>query len=132
MKKQYSQITQQFETHTIDPTTFSHQEHVLVAYEMLLQHSFLDASMKYAKGIETMAIKAGAPEKFHMTITMAFLSLIAERLHQTKAPTFKEFLAQNQDLLSKSVLNRWYSNTELQSDFARTHLLLPTRVPNQS
>ena len=60
-----------------------------------------------------------------MTITIAFLSLIAERVQAIKQSNFEEFLAQNGDLLSKSVLGKWYSDAQLKSDFARTHFLLP-------
>ena len=120
-----SELLKQFETHAIDPGAFGHKEHVVVAYEMLHKYSFLDASAKYATAINTIATRAGAPEKFHMTITLAFLSLIAERVHTTSQSNVDEFLAQNTDLLSKNVLSKWYSDEQLKSELARTHFLLP-------
>jgi hypothetical protein len=128
MKPQYSELTMQFEAHEVDASTFGHKEHVLVAYEMLHKYSFLDASTRYAKAINTIATKAGAPEKFNMTITLAFLSLIAERVHTTTHSSFEGFLQENNDLLSKNVLRKWYSDAQLHSDFARTHFLLPTKA----
>jgi hypothetical protein len=128
MTTQCSELTRQFERHEVDASSFGHVEHVQVAYEMLQRHSFLDASTRYAEAINSIAIKAGAPEKFNVTITLAFMSLIAERLHQSKHANFEQFLELNEDLKSSRVLNRWYTKEQLKSDFARNHFLLPNKV----
>ena len=128
MTIKYSELLTQFEAFEVNPAEFGHHQHIQVAYEMLHKYGFLDASAKYANAINTIATNAGAPEKFNVTITFAFLSLIAERIHNTKQSTFEEFLAQNEDLLSKGALDKWYSNEQLESDFARTHFLLPSRA----
>jgi hypothetical protein len=129
MKIEYSELLKQFEAFEINPAEFGHREHVQVAYEMLHKYGYLEACAKYANAINTIATNAGAPEKFNVTITFAFLSLIAERIHgPTKWSSFEEFLARNGDLLSKNALSRWYSNEQLQSDFARTHFLLPRKA----
>jgi hypothetical protein len=41
---------------------------------------------------------------------------------------FDEFIAENPDLLSRAVLDRWYSPKRLQSDLARRQFLLPGEV----
>ena len=125
MTDDYSELTKQFEAHDVDASAFGHREHVLVGYEMLHRYNFLDASAKYSTAINTIATNAGAPEKFHVTITLAFLGLIAERAHTTEHSNFEEFLAKNEDLMSKRMLAKWYSDSQLNSDFARTHFLLP-------
>ena len=123
-----SNLLSEFEAFEIDPAEFGHRQHLQVAYEMLQKYGFLDTTTRYANTIGTIAASAGAPEKFNVTITLAFLSLIAERVHATGQAGFDEFLAQNEDLLSKNILDRWYSSEQLQSDFARTHFLLPDRA----
>jgi hypothetical protein len=125
MQTQSSELLKQFEAHEIDPAAFGHKEHVVIAWEMLQKYSFLDASTRYATAINTIATRAGAPEKFHMTITLAFLSLIAERAHTSSQSNIDEFLAQNPDLLSSNVLSQWYSDEQLKSELARTHFVLP-------
>ena len=105
--------------------TFSHADHVGVAYEMLRNHDFLNASVKYAECISTIATKAGAARKFNTTITLAFLSLIAERMQTTPHDGFDEFISNNQDLVTGNPLDAWYSPERLQSDLARTVFLLP-------
>jgi hypothetical protein len=126
LKTNFSELTQQFEAHDIAPNTFRHIDHISVAYEMLHKYSFLKTSTKYAEAIKSMAIKAGAPQKFNLTITLAFLSIIAERLHTTEHNNFEEFIARNEDLMDRKVLEKWYSAERLNSDLARTQFLLPT------
>lgn len=128
MSKSFSELTAQFENGQIDPESFGHEEHLRVAFEMLQKYGFMEAVSKYAHGINSMAVHAEAPEKFNVTITLAFLSLISERIHHSGEREFEKFLKQNQDLLSRSLLTEWYSNEQLGSEFARTHFLLPKKA----
>ncbi len=118
-------ITRAFEAHDIDNTVFRHAEHVRVAYDLLRRHDFIDASAIYAKGIRSIAAKAGAPEKFNLTITYAFMSLIAERLSADPDVSFDGFVSSNPDLMSKDVLLKWYDSNRLHTARARAVFLLP-------
>ncbi len=128
MTTQLSAITDAFEARTIDTAAFGHRDHVGVACGMLSRYSFLDAAYKYAHGIREMAEKAGAPEKFNATITLAFMGLIAERVQTCPHDTFDEFLEKNPDLLEKSMLEKWYSVDRLRSSLARQVFLMPDRA----
>ena len=118
-------ITSKFEAHSLDNTTFGHAEHVQVAYDLLRKYDYIEAAAIYAKGIRTLAAKAGAPDKFNLTITYAFMSLIAERLANSQTESFKVFTQENPDLMAKTVLNTWYSKERLNSALAREVFLLP-------
>ncbi len=109
----------------IDPAAFPHREHVRMAFEMLRRHAFVEAALHYSRALRTLTARVGKPEKFHQTVTVAFLSLVAERM-QAQAPCeFDEFAAANPELLDKSVLDRLYSAKRLSSEAARTTFLLP-------
>lgn len=125
MKTDYFEMTQEFEVHGIDPSAFRHIDHIGVAYEMFHKYDFLTTSTKYSEVIKSMATKAGVPEKFNLTITLAFLSLIAERIQRTEHSNFDEFIARNEDIIAKGVLANLYSAERLQSDLARKMFLLP-------
>ena len=84
-----------------------------------------DAAATYAKGIRSIAAKAGAPQKFNLTITYAVMSLIAERIEGSPCDEFQDFVERNPDLLSKDVLTKWYAPDRLQSDIARSVFLMP-------
>ncbi len=118
-------LARSFEIGELDPAAFKHTDHVAVAYEMLGAYEFLEACNKYASSISALAERAGAPKKFNATITLAFLSLIAERMASGEYKNYEEFIAQNQDLRSKNVLERWYSPERLNCDTARAVFLMP-------
>ncbi|MCH9670017.1 MAG: hypothetical protein K0U93_01085 [Gammaproteobacteria bacterium] len=127
-----STLLRQFEFLGIDPDRFGHREHLQAGYEMLRKYPFLEASSRYAVAINAMATRAGAPEKFHVTVTLAFLSLIAERLELSDSSgraDFDAFIAANQELLAPNLLERWYSPERLHSELARSQFVLPDRVP---
>lgn len=125
MNSRYVELARSFEERDIDAGAFRHCDHVGVAYEMLRNYDFVDAAARYAGSIKSMAQKAGVPEKFNATITLAFLSLIAERMGTTRHSNFDDFIAGNPDLLSKDVLEKWYSPERLRSDLARAVFLMP-------
>ena len=120
-----AEVTREFIAHSVDPAAFHHAEHVRVAFDLLQCHDFIDASATYAKGIRSIAEKAGADRKFNLTITYAFMSLIAERLAEAPEASFDTFAEQNDDLMSKGVLAKWYRTERLNSDRARSIFLLP-------
>jgi len=118
-------LTRSFETGELDPAAFKHTDHVAVAFEMLGSYEFLEACSRYASNIRALAGRAGAPKKFNATITLAFLSLIAERMASEEYKNYEEFISQNQDLRSKNVLEQWYSPERLNCDTARAVFLMP-------
>ncbi|MEM7429015.1 MAG: hypothetical protein AAF441_23250 [Pseudomonadota bacterium] len=128
MSRDYVEFAKEFEKREIDAASFSHLDHVGVAHELLSRYGFLDAAVIYCKCINEIATRAGAAGKFNTTITLAFLSLIAERMDASSAATFDEFITANCDLLSRDVLAQRYSSGRLASDLARSAFLLPDRA----
>jgi hypothetical protein len=58
-----------------------------MAHERLRRYDFPEAVLHYSRALQALTARAGAPGKFHQTITVAFLSLIAERLASAAART---------------------------------------------
>ena len=121
----HSDLTGAFEAHEIDPATFHHAQHVQVAFDLLNKYDFIDAASIYAKGIRILATNAGVPQKFNLTITYAFMSLIAERMAPCSHGDFAGFIAQNPDVMSKNALAKWYAPEQLNTETARRIFLLP-------
>lgn len=132
MTEEQRELVRAFEALELEPSAFHHAEHVVVAYALLCKYSFLDASVTYAKNIDNMATNAGAPDKFNMTITLAFMSLIAERMAVMAHTSYAEFIAQNPDLLEKEALTKIYSPKRLHSASARETFLMPDRPSTAS
>jgi len=117
------------ETGTLDPAQFPHSEHVRVGYEMLSRYSFGEAIVRFSCGLKLLAAKAGKPQLYHETITVAFLALINERRMRSGSESWSEFQANNGDLFDKRCLEKWYGAEQLRSDLARRAFCLPTPLP---
>lgn len=112
----------------LDPADFAHADHVGVAWEALTAHGFFEALLIYSDGLKMLVEKAGVPEKFNATVTFAYMSLIAERMHVGPAATVQEFISANPDLLGRGLLDSWYSAPRLTGELARQVPLMPDRV----
>jgi hypothetical protein len=109
----------------IDSGAFRHADHVRVAFEMLRRHAFQDAVQPFCSSLQGIAARAGNPGAYHATVTLAFLSLIAERSASVLHGDFESFASANADLMDKSVLTRWYAPERLASEIARKIFVLP-------
>lgn len=122
-----------FEAGALDPAAFRHSDHVRLGYEMLGRYPFGEAVTRFSRGLRGLATKAGRPEIYHETVTVAFLALIGERRARTANGGWSEFKAANSDLLEKRVLERWYGAEQLASELARRTFCLPARgLPNEA
>jgi hypothetical protein len=109
-----------------DARTFHHADHVSMAFEIVSHHAnFVEAAAAYASSLRKIATRAGMPSAYHETITLAFLSLIAERMIARRYDDFAQFADANADLLDKSALERWYDPERLWSAVARQTFVLP-------
>jgi hypothetical protein len=113
------------EAGALDPAKFPHPEHVRLGYEMLSRYSFGEAVARFSRGLKLLAAKAGRPEVYHETITVAFLALIGERRGRAPYEDWSEFKANNSDLFNKRCLEKWYGAGQLSSDLARKTFCLP-------
>lgn len=114
-----------------DPRSFPHAEHVRMAFEMLRRHDFAATALHYSNALRSMTARTGKPEAFHQTTTIAFLALIAERMAGGGPQAdFATFAASNSDLMSKSLLGRWYTAERLASQAARNTFILPDLAPH--
>lgn len=116
-----------FERGSLRPGEFHHAEHVRVAWLYLRRFEPAEALRRYVEGIRRLSRALGAPEKYHETITWAYLLLIGERVADDES--WEEFAGRNPDLLDwqTSILERYYSPELLGSGAARRRFFLPDR-----
>jgi hypothetical protein len=118
-------LVERFLAREIPPREFTHEMHVAVGWALLRRMPYPEALAAYAATIRAMAESVGAAEKFNITITAAFLALIAEHLAEDDALAWPAFIAANPALLDKSLLARWYSPERLRSPLARATFVMP-------
>jgi hypothetical protein len=122
------ELIQQFEDGTTPADSFHHTEHVRLAFEYLCRYSALEALERFADALKRFAAAQGKAERYHETITWAYLLLIRERMARAGGPqTWKDFAERNPDLLiwKGGVLATLYRQETLDSDLARHTFVLP-------
>jgi hypothetical protein len=125
------ELIEAFEGCALPPASFHHREHVRVAWIYLGGSPLLAALERFGEGLRRFAASLGKPDRYHATITWAYLLLIHERMQRPgAAPTWEGFAAQNPDLLSRepSILGRYYQEETLASDRARRTFIWPDRA----
>lgn len=110
---------------------FSHRNHLRAAWLYLERHPLPEAAMYCALAIQKYAAGLGVPEKFHLTLTLAFMHIIAELRAQHPAGDWETFLAACPDLQrdAKGIVSRYYSAALLESERARRTFVPPDLVP---
>ena len=121
-------LLERFEQQEIPAQEFCHRDHIQVAFEILDKYEFIHACARYASTIRALAENVGAPDKYNTTITIAFMSVIAERKSKMEKSGFESFIADNPDLFERNALEDWYSHERLNSAAARRHFLMPDKV----
>jgi len=108
---------------------FGHREHIYVAWLSLQHRPFTEAVELVCDGIRRTAIYANAPQKYHRTVSEAWLRLVAHHVATTPSGSFDDFVAGAPALLDKRLLARHYTPSVLASAAARTGWVPPDRVP---
>jgi hypothetical protein len=116
---------QRFVRGEIAAADFPHREHVRMAFEMLRRHDFAESVLHFSQALRAMAARAGKPQAFNQTITVAFLGLIAQRMDAAAESDFTAFAQLNPDLFAGSLLRRWYRPEQLASPLASRAFLMP-------
>lgn len=123
-------FVQAFETATLDPSRFHHREHLYVAWCYLRALPLEEALVRYVVNLRRMTIALGAPEKFHATVTWAYVVLLAAAMERMPGASFEDLLGENPALLDhrSGALYDHYDAATLASDDARRRFVLPRRA----
>lgn len=109
---------------------FHHADHVHLSIVYLMRHGRDEALRRLTNGIQHLAAADGHPEKFHVTLTRAWLELIdAARSVFPDAADAATLVRACPDLLDRMTLYRSYSRELLDSDRARTEWIPPDLRP---
>ncbi len=138
-----------FESATL--ADFHHSDHIRAAWIYLRRLPFPQAAERMAESLRRFAASKGAHQKYHETITQAWMLLVSQRLTRTasrrqrtsfprpdarRAPpalstadAFDAFAAAHPELLDAHALERFYSSQLLASAAARTRFVPPDLTP---
>jgi hypothetical protein len=111
---------------------FGHRQHVHLTWLAVRRYGTAAAVGLVSDGIQRTARYAGAPQKYHPTVSRAWVELVGH--HATDpaaggAASFGDFLDRNPDLLDKRLLTRFYRPATLASEQARAGWVEPDLAP---
>lgn len=109
--------------------TFGHTEHVYLTWLAVRRVGMPAAIALVSDGIQRTARYAGAPQKYHATISRAWVELVAHHAAEHGQPDFAAFAERNPALLDKRLLTRFYRSTTLAGAQARTSWVEPDLAP---
>jgi hypothetical protein len=121
----------QFEDGTLAAECFHHADHVRMAYLYVCKYPLLEAIERFSTTLKKFATAQGKPERYHETITWAYVFLVAERRVRAGRPeTWESFKRNNPDLLNwqENILKRYYRDDTLKSSLARQIFLFPDKL----
>jgi hypothetical protein len=124
-------LVTRFEDCSLRGTELGHREHVQIAWLYLREAPFEVAALRFCTNLRRFAASLGKAERYHATITWAYLTLVNERMHSSKAcHDFEGFALANADLFDHETgaLAAYYDKATLASPAARDVFLLPARV----
>jgi len=126
-----ARVIDALESLSIPEAAFTHRAHVQAAWECLEAAPFGAAGDRVCAALRRFAASLGKADRFHETITWAYVALVNERRALRPASTFAEFAAANADLLDhkSGAFARVYSPDALKTDLARRVFVLPRVAP---
>ena len=119
-----------FEDLSFPADLFHHREHIRVAWLYLKSSDASRAAERMAAGIRRFANHQGATQKYHHTLTLAWMRLVAVALVESpNANTFEEFVTAQPELCGKNLLAKYFSDELLQTATAREAWVEPDLQP---
>lgn len=118
-----------FESLTIAPARFDHKAHLRLAYVYLVDNDLPTAQQRMRDALRAFISANGiAPEKFHETLTRAWVLAVRHFMSRSPSRSFAEFIAKSQRLMDSRVMLVHYSAERLFSAQARAAFVEPDRA----
>ncbi|MGZ4187122.1 MAG: hypothetical protein ACXVFA_16730 [Solirubrobacteraceae bacterium] len=108
---------------------FGHREHLELAWTYLRLYPVEEAEGVIIAAIRHLARRHGAEQKYHETITRAWLRCVAVHRQRWGAESFADFIERNPELLDGRLLEHFYSRELIFGEPARAVWVDPDLRP---
>jgi hypothetical protein len=122
-------LRDRFERKTLPTATFGHQNHVRLTWVYLTEHSAEVVAEQLCRSLLELATSLGAPERFHYTLTVAWVHIIEAARQQRPDLPFDDLVIVFPQLLDKRTPLEYYTSAHLDSDEAYVRWVSPDRRP---
>jgi hypothetical protein len=120
----------QLEACILPEDRFHHADHLHAAWLYLSRLPLPEAIARFSQVLRNYAASRGRADRYHETITWAYLLLLNERMRRSEPnTTWEQFAAAHPDLFDwkNSILARYYRPETLESQVAREVFVMPDR-----
>jgi hypothetical protein len=124
-----TELLRQLSDGSLPPASFTHANHVRAGWQCLREHDRLAVAAHAFRDLLLAYVRhVGAEEKFHLTLTLAFMHIIHARMGSADE-AWEAFAKRNPDLFSdaRSLIARHYSATRI--DAGKLEFAEPDGVP---
>jgi hypothetical protein len=108
---------------------FGHREHVHLTWLAVRRFGTAAAIRLVSDGIQRTARYAGAPQKYHVTVSRAWVELVGHHVAESGEDGFAAFAERYPALLGKRLLARHYRSATLASHQAKDDWVEPDLAP---
>ena len=125
-----AEFVRAFEACQLSNESFHHRDHIRLAWIYLQRYPELEARELMAGAIRKFAAHHGKSDKYHETVTVAWLRLVANAIARTPpGSSFEHLTAAAPELLDKRTIEKFYSAAALASESARAWWVEPDLQP---
>jgi hypothetical protein len=115
-----------FEACAIQPAAFTHEAHLRLAYVYLVECGASEAHQRMRQSLLAFLAHHGVPrEKYHETLTKAWVLAISHFMDRAPSESFAEFAANSRPLLNSKAMLTHYTPEKLFSPEARAGFVAP-------
>jgi len=109
---------------------FGHRQHIHLAFVAVRRYGMPEATTRICDWIQRIAAYARAPQKYHYTVSRAWVEMVAHHVEaDPDGDDFGTFAARYPMLLDKRLLSRHYRSSTLAAPTARQGWVAPDLQP---
>ena len=108
---------------------FGHRQHIQLTWLAVRNCGMPRAISLVSEGIQRTARYAGAPQKYHSTVSRAWVELVGYHVDAHPGPDFDTFVELDSALLDKRLLTRFYRPATLAAAPAKNGWVEPDLAP---
>jgi hypothetical protein len=126
-----SEFEKAFKNCSLDPTLFSHEAHLRLAWIHINNYGVDNAQENIQEQLQKFVQFVGATDKYHKTLTIAAVRAVNHFIKQSNTYNFKGFIDEFPQLKTdfKTLINSHYSIDVFNSEFAKIRFLEPDLAP---
>ena len=126
-----NELIAKFEACTLPEEQFHHADHLHMGWLYLTRFPATEAIARFSQALRVYATSLGKPNRYHETVSWAYLLLLNERIRRAGTlSTWNQFATAHSELFDwkNSILLTYYREETLRSEIARRVFVMPDRL----